>query len=172
MAIRPFLPLKVFAAGASFTPDPRGVVFHQSLDGGQSWQATSYAMDAGLGVRHLMLATGGVEETLYVATYNGVYRHTQSTVGASFRGMGPQNDAQRIQMEIDGLRRAMNNAPSAGMRQQMATRLADQDGHQVVGRKRSGGCRRRGIAAPRGKVALAHQKVRSGTVMTSPGDTV
>ena len=54
----------------------------------------------------------------------------------------------------------------------MATRLADQDGHQVVGRKRSGRCRRRGIAAPRGKVVLAHQKVRSGTVMTSPGDTV
>jgi hypothetical protein len=60
----------------------------------------------------------------------GIYRvHSLQpgdyAVCASFRGMGPQNDAQRIQMEIDGLRRAMNNAPSAGMRQQMATRLAD-----------------------------------------------
>ena len=46
-------------------------------------------------------------------------------VCATYRGSGPQNDAQRMQMEMEGLRRAMASAPSAGARQQMATRLAD-----------------------------------------------
>ena len=59
----------------------------------------------------------------------GIYRIHSLQPGdyaicANFRG-GPQNDAQRIQMEIDGARRAMNSAPSPGMRQQMATRLAE-----------------------------------------------
>jgi protocatechuate 3,4-dioxygenase beta subunit len=59
----------------------------------------------------------------------GIYRIHSLQPGdyaicANFRG-GPQNDAQRIQMEIDSARRAMNSAPSPGMRQQMATRLAD-----------------------------------------------
>ncbi len=59
----------------------------------------------------------------------GIYRiHSLQpgdyAVCANFRG-GPQNEAQRIQMEIEGARRAMNSAPSPGMRQQMATRLAE-----------------------------------------------
>jgi len=81
MAIRPFLPLKIYAAGASFAPDPRGVVFYQSEDAGLSWLALAYPADAGYGARNLLLTTGAVEETLYVATYNGVFRHTQGTVG-------------------------------------------------------------------------------------------
>jgi photosystem II stability/assembly factor-like uncharacterized protein len=80
MAIRPWLPLKLYAAGASFTPDPRGVVFHQSVDGGLSWQAIAYPAEAGPGVNHLLLRTGSVEESLYVATGNGVHRHTQGVV--------------------------------------------------------------------------------------------
>ena len=60
----------------------------------------------------------------------GIYRiHSLQpgdyAVCANFRGGGPQTDAQRIQMEIDGARRAMNSATSPGMRQQMATRLAE-----------------------------------------------
>jgi hypothetical protein len=60
----------------------------------------------------------------------GIYRiHSLQpgdyAVCANFRGGGPQNDAQRTQMEIDGARRAMNSATSPGMRQQMATRLAE-----------------------------------------------
>lgn len=80
MAVRPFGTLKLYAAGARFAPDPRGVVFHQSLDGGLSWQAIAYPAAAGYGVNHLLLMTGSIEETLYVATGNGVYRHTQGTV--------------------------------------------------------------------------------------------
>jgi hypothetical protein len=81
MAIRPFLPLKIYASGASFIPDPRGVVFHQSLDGGLSWRAFSYPAEAGYGVYHLLLGPDSIEETLYVATGNGVYRHTEVVVG-------------------------------------------------------------------------------------------
>ena len=60
----------------------------------------------------------------------GIYRiHSLQpgdyAVCTTFRGSGPQNDAQRIQMEMEGVRRAMTNAPSAGARQQMAIRLAD-----------------------------------------------
>jgi hypothetical protein len=60
----------------------------------------------------------------------GIYRIHSLQPGdyaicATFRGSGPQNDAQRMQMEMDGLRRSMANAPSAGARQQMAARLAD-----------------------------------------------
>ena len=60
----------------------------------------------------------------------GIYRvHSLQpgdyAVCATYRGSGPQNDAQRIQMEMEGVRRAMANAPSAGARQQMAIRLAD-----------------------------------------------
>jgi hypothetical protein len=33
-----------------------------------------------MGVRHLLLRCGAIEETLYVATESGVYRHTQGTV--------------------------------------------------------------------------------------------
>lgn len=89
LTIRPFLPLKIYAAGASFVPDPRGVVFHQSLDGGLTWQAIAYPAAAGFGVGHLLLRTGAIEETLYVATWNGVYRHTQGTVAATAQGPAP-----------------------------------------------------------------------------------
>ena len=80
LVIRPLLPLEVCAAGSSFTPHPRGVVFHQSLDGGVSWQAISHPAAAGYGATHLLMRTGPERETLYVATGNGVYRHTQGTV--------------------------------------------------------------------------------------------
>ena len=60
----------------------------------------------------------------------GIYRvHSLQpgdyAVCATYRGSGPQNDAQRIQMEMESVRRMMANAPSAGARQQMAIRLAD-----------------------------------------------
>jgi photosystem II stability/assembly factor-like uncharacterized protein len=89
MAIRPFLPLKIYTAGASFDPDPRGVVFHQSLDGGLSWRAISYPAYAGLGAYHLLLEIDGIQETLYVATGNGVYRHTEIPVGVLESGDAP-----------------------------------------------------------------------------------
>lgn len=90
LAIRPFLPLKLYAAGASFTPDPRGVVFHQSLDGGFTWQAIAYPAAAGFGANHLLLHTGAIEETVYVATGNGVYRHTQGTVDVPASAHAPR----------------------------------------------------------------------------------
>ena len=81
--------LEVSAAGSSFTPDPRGVVVHQSLDAGASWQAIGFPASAGNGASHLLLRAGVDEETLYVATGNGVYRHTQGTVGVPWRkGIG------------------------------------------------------------------------------------
>jgi protocatechuate 3,4-dioxygenase beta subunit len=60
----------------------------------------------------------------------GIYRiHSLQpgdyAVCASFRGNGPQTDAQRIQQQIDGLRRMLNNQAAPGMRQQLATQLAD-----------------------------------------------
>jgi hypothetical protein len=60
----------------------------------------------------------------------GIYRvHSLQpgdyAVCATYRGSGPQNDAQRIQMELDSLRRAMTSAPSTGARQQMAMRLSE-----------------------------------------------
>ena len=81
MAVRPHLPLKVFAGGASYVPDPRGVVFYQSYDGGLSWRAFSYPAYAGYGVNHILLTTDGSTEILHVATGNGVHRHVQVTVG-------------------------------------------------------------------------------------------
>jgi protocatechuate 3,4-dioxygenase beta subunit len=59
----------------------------------------------------------------------GIYRlHSlqpgEYAVCAVARNMGPLNDTQRIQMESESLRRAIENAPSAAMRQQMTERLA------------------------------------------------
>lgn len=89
LAIRPFLPLKLYAAGAVNIPDPRGVVFFQSLNGGLSWDAFSYPAWAGNGVHHLLLRVGADQETLYAATGNGVYRYAQVTVDVPARG-GPE----------------------------------------------------------------------------------
>ena len=63
----------------------------------------------------------------------GIYRMHSLQPGdyavcATLRNMGPQNDAQRIQSEIDMVRRMITTAPSAGARQQMQTRLADLQG--------------------------------------------
>jgi hypothetical protein len=81
LAIRPFLPLKIYAAGASFIPDPGGVVFHQSLNGGLSWRTFSHPAAAGLGVYDLLLHPDTIQETLYVATGNGVFRYAEVPVG-------------------------------------------------------------------------------------------
>jgi hypothetical protein len=59
----------------------------------------------------------------------GIYRlHSlqpgEYAVCAVARNMGPMNDAQRIQMESESLRRAIENAPSTAVRQQMTERLA------------------------------------------------
>lgn len=90
MAIRPHTPLKIYAAGASFTPDPRGVVFHRSLDGGLSWRAFTYPADAGNGVDHLVLRAAGTQETLFVATGNGVFRYDEVVTGApASEGLAP-----------------------------------------------------------------------------------
>ena len=58
----------------------------------------------------------------------GIYRlHSlqpgEYAVCAVARNMGPMNDAQRIQMEIEGVRRSIENAPSAAARQAMLDRL-------------------------------------------------
>ena len=115
MAIRPFLPLKVYAAGASVAPDPRGVVFYQSEDAGLSWLALAYPADAGYGARNLLLTTAALEETLYVATYNGVFRHTQGTVGVPDRPRetfalrcrpNPFSTATTIEFRLPALERA------------------------------------------------------------------
>jgi photosystem II stability/assembly factor-like uncharacterized protein len=94
MAIRPVLPLKVYAAGGSFVPDPRGVVFYQSSDGGISWQDFSYPAGAGYGATQLLLEMGPAEETLYVATYNGVFRFTQVPVDVQEQSSSPWPEAR------------------------------------------------------------------------------
>ena len=82
MAIRPYTPLKIYAAGASFTPDPRGVVFHRSLDGGLSWRPFAYPAGAGNGVYHLTLRMDGAQETVLLATGNGVFSYGEVVTGA------------------------------------------------------------------------------------------
>lgn len=89
IAIRPFLPLKVYAAGASFTPDPRGVVFHQSLNGGLSWQAISYPAEAGFGANDVLVQADANLETIHVATGNGVYRYMHTPVGVPVSDRSP-----------------------------------------------------------------------------------
>jgi protocatechuate 3,4-dioxygenase beta subunit len=59
----------------------------------------------------------------------GIYRlHSLQpgdyAVCAVARNMGPMNDAQRIQMDIESARRAMENAPSAAARQAILERLS------------------------------------------------
>jgi len=59
----------------------------------------------------------------------GIYRlHSlqpgEYAVCAVARNMGPMNDAQRIQMDIESVRRAIENAPSTAARQAMAERLS------------------------------------------------
>ena len=83
LAARPFLPLKLYAAGASFVANPLGVVFYQSLDEGFSWQTISHPANAGYGVNHLLLKTGASAETVYVATGNGVYRYDYRQTGVT-----------------------------------------------------------------------------------------
>ena len=59
----------------------------------------------------------------------GIYRvHSlqpgEYAVCASLRNsMGPQNDAQRLQMELESVRRSMLNAPNAAAREQMTARM-------------------------------------------------
>ena len=59
----------------------------------------------------------------------GIYRVHSLQPGdyaicATLRNSGPQNDAQRVQMEIEMVRRNLANAPAAA-RQQLQTRLSD-----------------------------------------------
>jgi len=82
MAIRPSLPLKIYAAGASFTQPP-GVVVHESLTGGLSWQTFTYPADAGTGVNHLLLRVADLEETIFAATSNGVFSYSNTPTGVT-----------------------------------------------------------------------------------------
>jgi uncharacterized protein (DUF2141 family) len=66
----------------------------------------------------------------------GIYRlHSlqpgEYAVCAVARNMGPMNDAQRIQMETESLRRTIENAQSAAVRQQMTERLAQLQAQRV-----------------------------------------
>jgi hypothetical protein len=91
IAISPSPPLKVYAGGSSFTPDPRGVVVYRSLDGGLSWRAFSYPSYAGNGVTHILLKDGTTDETLYVGTGNGVFRYMEIPVGVAEEGSSPSS---------------------------------------------------------------------------------
>jgi hypothetical protein len=80
------------------------------------------------------MPTGGERRRQQVGGDNtddrGIYRvHSLQpgdyAVCASYRGNGPQNDAERIQQQIDGLRRSLANAPTPAARQQMSAQLAD-----------------------------------------------
>jgi protocatechuate 3,4-dioxygenase beta subunit len=90
-------------------------------------------INANVRVMRFMQA-GGERRTTQVGGDNtddrGIYRvHSLQpgdyAVCASFRGSGPQNDAQRIQQQVDGIRRMLSNPPSPAMRQQLATQLAE-----------------------------------------------
>jgi protocatechuate 3,4-dioxygenase beta subunit len=66
----------------------------------------------------------------------GIYRlHSlqpgEYAVCAVARNMGPMNDAQRIQMELESIRRSMETAQTAAVRQQMAQRLAQLQAQRV-----------------------------------------
>ena len=84
-------PLEIFAAGASNTRDPRGVVLYRSTDEGASWEALSYPAYVGwpsgvqFGATHLLVRASAGAETVYVATGNGVYRFTDTVAGISER---------------------------------------------------------------------------------------
>lgn len=108
LAIRPFLPLTIYAAGSSFVPDPRGVVFHRSYDGGLSWSHFSYPAYAWHGVNQLLLSTEGAAETLHLATWSGVYRFAENPVGVPVaeeaRGVGlrcrPNPFRRTLELEV------------------------------------------------------------------------
>ena len=85
LAIRPQLPLEIFAAGTSGSPDPRGLVLYRSTDEGASWGALSYPAYVRFGATHLLVRASAGAETVYVATGNGVYRYTDTVAGISER---------------------------------------------------------------------------------------
>src|SRR5688572_7878537 len=80
--------------------------------------------------------------------------------------MGPMNDAQRIQMELESIRRSMENAPSAAVRQQMAQRLAQLQAQRVDQTEPTLGyapvCFPASSATPSATVTVAAGEERSG----------
>ena len=94
---------------------------------------------------------------------------SKATVSRLFKRLG-YDKYKDMRDELRTLRQS--GMPLTDQRDAVPARFTDQDRRQVVGRKGSGRRSRRGVAASCGEIALAHQKVRSGTVMTSPGDTV
>lgn len=81
MAARPYLPLKLYAAGASFESPPV-VTLYTSLTGGLTWNTFSYPGRLGdNGVYHLLGYVGSGGETVFIATGNGVYSFTETPTG-------------------------------------------------------------------------------------------
>lgn len=125
------------------------------------------------GMRYTM--TGGRRRAQQVANDQtddrGIYRlHSlqpgEYGVCAVARNMGPMNDAQRIQMELESIRRSMENAQSAAVRQQMAQRLAQLQAQRVEPTEPTLGyapvCFPASSATPSATVAVAAGEERSG----------
>ncbi len=81
MAARAYLPLKLYAAGASSTPPPM-VTLHTSLTGGLKWNPSSYGgLPGDRNVYHLLWYAGSGSEVVFIATGSGVYSYTEATTG-------------------------------------------------------------------------------------------
>lgn len=119
--------------------------------------------------------TGGRRRAQQVANDQtddrGIYRlHSlqpgEYAVCAVARNMGPINDAQRIQMELESIRRSMENAQSAAVRQQMAQRLAQLQAQRVDQTEPTLGyapvCFPASSATPSATVTVAAGEERSG----------
>ena len=85
MAIRPRLPLRIYAAGAGTNPDPRGVVLYTSDDGGRSWTADAQPASLRFGVFDLLYVEQQGEDWVFLATDHGVYRHADTITALELR---------------------------------------------------------------------------------------
>lgn len=78
VAVSALHPGWVFAAGAGDleSPDPRPLVLHVSVDGGETWEAIVNESVQYGGVLSMRLVKNGDAETLFLGTDDGVYAFT------------------------------------------------------------------------------------------------
>ncbi|HET7904135.1 MAG TPA: hypothetical protein VFM17_06205, partial [Candidatus Eisenbacteria bacterium] len=89
MAARPFPPLKLYAAGATAGLD-YPVRLHKSWSDSIYWETTSFPHPApgDDGVYHLLVLGGSGSVTVYLATSNGVFSHSEIPTGAPVSDSG------------------------------------------------------------------------------------
>jgi hypothetical protein len=84
MAARPYMPLRLYVAGAT-SPYPQWMLnLYTSLTGGSTWDTHSVRYSLGdYNVYHLLAYAGSGLETVLIGTNNGVYRYTEPPTGAA-----------------------------------------------------------------------------------------